>query len=133
MITEDRIAAKDKVRKALDAIDEILSGKDSFAATYMWDVLSALRGPDVDDQGLKDATTSVIRAAAFPKTSILSTMHGGRVGASMAPDTDAKANLRAGLATTQINHFMFHANVAFSVLGLKWKEKNEGLKNASNS
>ena len=59
------MATSDKLRKQLDQIDTWLCEE---GGEKLWDVLSALRGPDVDDTvDLKETTTIVIRAAAFPQ------------------------------------------------------------------
>lgn len=53
----------------LDMLDEFFAGGlvSEREQTRLWDVLSALRGPDCDDRELKTETTSLIRGAAFPK------------------------------------------------------------------
>lgn len=52
------------LREMLDVIDLYLSiGHHS---STLWDVLTALRGPDSGDEGLKETTTEVIRSVAFP-------------------------------------------------------------------
>ena len=54
-------------RLLLDAIDKHLTKRD-YAAAELWDVLTALRGPDCEEKtGEKDRTTLPIRAAAFPQ------------------------------------------------------------------
>lgn len=56
------------MKEVLDVIDEFLvqHGRDNEGA-MLWDVLTALRGPDSGDDEVKQATTVHIRAAAFPK------------------------------------------------------------------
>jgi len=56
-----------RVRKLLDEIDEMLLPGD-VAASELWNVLTALRGPDAEFDVIKDVTTAPIRGAAFPKT-----------------------------------------------------------------
>lgn len=58
---------KPAVREMLDKIDVFLSTAPIDEAQQLWDVLTALRGPDDDDPELKSRTTTHIRAAAFPK------------------------------------------------------------------
>lgn len=62
----------ENLREALDCIQEMLNNH-TYSAD-LWDVLTALRGPDCRNHKLKMATTAVIRDAAFPKhpTSLLS-------------------------------------------------------------
>lgn len=63
---------RDKVRRALDLIDEVLAEKNKDSADLAA-ILSALRGPDLDDDNddvrdLKSMTTAAIRTIAFPRT-----------------------------------------------------------------
>src|ERR1039458_1293987 len=53
------------LRAALNQIQDLLDGK-SFSAD-LWDILVALRGPDSRNRKIKNATTALIRLAAFPK------------------------------------------------------------------
>lgn len=55
-----------EARKMLDDLDEFLSRNDN-ASAEVAAILSALRGPDLDDVGDKRTTTMRIRRAAFPK------------------------------------------------------------------
>ena len=55
------------LREHLDLIDQWLS-EPSEHAVALWNVLTALRGPDSRNDPMKSATTAVIRAAAFPLT-----------------------------------------------------------------
>lgn len=50
----------------LDQIDEFLARGDAESAR-LWSILTALRGPDSEDEDIKLNTTAVIRAAACPK------------------------------------------------------------------
>lgn len=94
---------------------------DATAARQLWDVLSALRGPDYEIGSDKNATTAVIRAAAFPKT-----FSGGEraiiIPAHMAYDEVGNAQTR--LQMTESHHFKSHAKKAFKVLGLDWYDLN---------
>lgn len=55
----------EKLRKQLDQIDEWLTEE---GGAQLWDVLTALRGPDnSEDRYLKFLTTNHIRTTAFPK------------------------------------------------------------------
>ena len=62
-----------KAREVLDYLDDLFSDPGQVeAATEVWDVITALRGPDTFDheaaQTLKLDLTIPIRRAAFPKT-----------------------------------------------------------------
>lgn len=51
----------------LDMIDEWLNERSN-DAIFLWDILTALRGPDDDDPFVKEQFTTKIRTRAFPKT-----------------------------------------------------------------
>lgn len=55
------------MRDVLDLIDAVLLRRDEESAK-LWNVLTALRGPDSGDEALKLATTCHVRQAAFPRT-----------------------------------------------------------------
>src|SRR3990167_6582144 len=54
------------VRKELDRIERFLL-KGNQGAKDLWNILSALRGPDDGNLGAKSTTTIPIRQMAFPK------------------------------------------------------------------
>lgn len=55
------------VREALTKLEDVLIRGDKDASD-LWDILSALRGPDVAElQGVKGVTTVVVRRTAFPR------------------------------------------------------------------
>jgi hypothetical protein len=57
------------VRQFLDKVDTLLMELDHASRCNAMNVLSALRGPDKDeDKSYKAVATCVIREAAFPKT-----------------------------------------------------------------
>ena len=58
-----------KLRAMLDTIDDMLVVGDQNAAD-LWMVLSALRGPDINDWHLKVNCTIPIRRAALPRTAM---------------------------------------------------------------
>jgi len=121
---------KPELRKVLDTIDDYLATGDKGDSMALWDILAALRGPDKSyPEGtkywlsVKDVTTSVIRAAAFPKTAALSHRDGGRVRASMMPDDFKYARVRTDRDFPS-DHFTGHAHTAFQALGLSWYHQN---------
>jgi len=61
------------VRKALNQIENVLL-KNNADSQDLWNILSALRGPDTEEQGLKSYTIEV-RRHAFPKLTTLYTVH----------------------------------------------------------
>jgi hypothetical protein len=109
-----------KTRWMLDVIDTFLAEGDS-ASRDLWDVLTALRGPDdpnpygSDYAGLgRKVRTTRVRAAAFPKVAekAMATQE-GRVfhGAYFEIEADVK----------HVNnwHCQLHLDKAEAVLGLK--------------
>lgn len=122
---------KPKLRKVLNTIDNYLATGDEQDSMKLWNILAALRGPDklypeVNKYylSMKDVTTSVIRAAAFPKTAALSHSAGGRVCASMKPDDFNCARVRTD-KDFPFDHFTVHAQNAFWALGLSWECQNK--------
>lgn len=112
-----------KVRKMLDRIDAFLAkpGKES---EELWDILTALRGPDDQDNVVKEATTAVIRWQAFPRTARVRT-----VPAVFNGDTESFADSRNRWSASSF-HFWRHAGFAFAALGLKWSKINRRRKAA---
>ena len=107
-------------------------------AKKMWDVLSALRGPDIMDHWydpdaiggdpIKAATTGVIRNALGLPSQIPMQGYGPRTFYTMSnnPDSAALANQRADFARRKsYAHFLDHAHSAFKALGLKWHTENK--------
>jgi hypothetical protein len=122
---------KPKLRKVLNTIDNYLATGDKRDSMALWDILAALRGPDKEYPqvnkyylSMKDVTTSVIRAAAFPKTAEVSHRDGGRVCASMTQDGFDCARVRTDKDFPS-DHFTGHAQSAFRALGLDWNHQNK--------
>ena len=89
-------------------------------ARQLWDVLSALRGPDNENNEVKHATTAIIRAACFPKT-----YSGGDICIPATMCHDSERDRDARTASNKIGyHFRRHAQTAFDALGLSWHEVN---------
>jgi len=107
------------LREALDTIQEMLSG-NSYSAD-LWDVLVSLRGPDSRNKKVKNATTALIRTAAFPLRPCLER--------SVYATRDSKelAARRKSLFATKLdnNHFREHVKDSFAALGLRIEEINE--------
>lgn len=84
----------------------------------LWDILSALRGPDDQNAEMKAATTAVIRCKLFGAYTI-----DGIADANI--DTEEKAESRKRWVVSSISdHFIFHARSAFAALGMVWAQKN---------
>jgi hypothetical protein len=83
----------------------------------IWDVLSALRGPDDDTEVFKTATTEVIRwKLGFKKEIYFNT----------SPDSDPKVYTRKNMSASSAGyHFYSHALKAFTALGLEWDSLNK--------
>lgn len=58
------------VSEVLDIIDTFLAEMDHVQSKQLWNILTALRGPDDDNTDTKLKTTSPIRTAALPKTAL---------------------------------------------------------------
>lgn len=115
------------VKATLNVIDKVLSGKDQTAAVELWAVLSALRGPDFDrGYGAKKATTSVIRATAFPKADKKYHTAGLEIPASFRRDDFGAVEDRVNNKNifSKSIHFKQHAEAAFEALGLSWDTLN---------
>lgn len=78
----------------------------------LWDILTALRGPDDGDNNVKAATTGVIRHAVC----------GYDCPGMVNRDSKYEKHVRESLPD---NHFTRHAVGAFRALGLKWHEVNK--------
>lgn len=90
----------------------------------LWNVLTALRGPDNEDEDVKRATTEVIRWHFLGKDPNMDGFSGSFVG----PDDEGSRRLRVFLSgpsgAIELSHFRGHAKLAFAALGLKWDEVN---------
>lgn len=86
----------------------------------VWDILSALRGPDDDDLEKKLATTAILRAKVFPNGREWLETH----VADIMDDCRGFVSRRLSLPKTELEHFVEHARMAFRALGLKWDKEN---------
>ncbi len=91
----------------------------------LWDVLTALRGPDYsgpedvhEAADLKTATTCVVRDALGLTPARFET------GFSSHPDELLLASVRCVLNEKPSSHFVAHARRAFDALGLAWLRVN---------
>lgn len=101
------------LRQKLDIIDGWLC---ELGARDLADVLSAIRGPDSENDGLKSVTTMVIRTAAFPKTAAESTgWNQDYTGWMFAMPEDVYQN---PIFTEDSWHFRHHAELAAKALGI---------------
>lgn len=119
-----------EVRDILNKIDDILV-KDDQASQQLWDVLSALRGPDNGSATEKTPTTCVLRGKAFPKTLTRSMSNfqeniGGTHGALYERDRPGFAEDRRKIFYDyRKGHFEQHTRRAFLALGLSWETSND--------
>jgi hypothetical protein len=91
-------------------------------ARKLWNVLSALRGPDSTDFYLKNCTTEVIRHRLLGK-------RGGELCPSLvSPDDEKKRDRRRDMFQkfSQFDHFQRHARDAFKDMGMEWDKLNPG-------
>lgn len=111
-------------REMLDAIDAFLAAHTiDGEGGKLWDVLTALRGPDNEDVELKLTTTAPIRRAAFPKLqeSLQTTSREGTMrwvpGYSWTWPAMGDREKFTEVSAPRF-HFGWHANGAARVLGL---------------
>ena len=100
------------LRQALDQIQDMLDGEPYSAD--LWDILVALRGPDSRNVKLKNATTALVRSAAFPKQPCLERS----VFAHCDTPKLAKRRRKLFRKKKDLNHFREHISAAFESLGL---------------
>jgi hypothetical protein len=119
------------LRGILDKLDAVLNGPDMNLASQLWDVLTALRGPDSTASRrseIKYATTAVIRRVAFPKTAAI---NDNMIPAVFSSDSLNAQEIRTNelVLTGEVDkamgwHFDHHARIAFQALGLDWSAVN---------
>ena len=110
------------LRGALNQIERMLN-KQPYSAS-LWDILSAIRGPDSRNRKYKHATTTIIRSAAFPSRPCEERSFYGE-------DSAKSAEIRTRLfkSGADLDHFRQHVFDAFDALGLKIFEENCGAGN----
>lgn len=111
-------------RAVLDLIREFYLSEDvsDDEKGSLWDVLSALRGPDSESADMKDTTTAVIRQAAFGDLfdEFPAIMHrDDKEGAVYRGKMESAMHRGKGNA-----HFYRHARAAFHALELDWNCDN---------
>ena len=112
-MNDTKIQTPTTTRGMLDLIDKFLA-RCNRESGNLWDVLSALRGPDDEDEITKKRTTMLIRDAAFPRLKVrqrrtwMSGPSGRYPGMGGVPPYDS----------TGQGHFFVHANGAAKGLGL---------------
>lgn len=110
---------KTELRKALDVIDRVLVKNDDTAAE-LWDVLSALRGPDdMKEYKLKAAGTVPIRRAAFPLTTEAVATSGFTNRADFTVSTYQRPEDNNNGTWSFDTHVVSHIKRAADALGLK--------------
>jgi hypothetical protein len=89
----------------------------------LWDVLTALRGPDSPENrnSVKSATTEVIRLHAFPNAAAYNALYG-----DFSADSELRVERRAKMPSVG-GHFYGHAKEAFKALGLVWNRLNASI------
>ncbi len=114
-VPKKRAPAKRDWRKMLEAIATFVNVHDEHSKN-LWNVLSALRGPDNMDgvSAGKFCTTGVIRYAAG--------ITPGPTWMVVNPDTRERAGDRKH---TPSGHFQDHARKAFVALDMNWEVTND--------
>lgn len=109
---------KPATRKMLDAIEKFLLSKrnvDSGATRELWDVMTALRGPDRGGDASKEGCTIPVRRAAFPRIAKQCEFGGSATGALFST-TLFGAPVVGRTSVEEFAHFRFHARRAFQAL-----------------
>ena len=104
-----------KTREMLDWIDDFLVSH-SLEAAELWDVLTALRGPDSGELGNKLRTTVPIRVAAFPRTAAMPGEFNG--GARSRAIFEGSPQDFVWPDNDSIEHFDYHIRQAAHALGM---------------
>lgn len=121
-----------KVKNVLEQIDLILAEGDQ-DSRQLWDILTALRGPDkYVSSAVKVATTAIIRKTVLPKTAEANFKNGiDGIYAIFRDDSAASVDVRSKLRNSNEDdllapyHFVYHAKEAFRTLELNWNAFNE--------
>jgi len=108
-----------EAKRVLNVIDEALA-KGNKSSMQIWDVISALRGPDVHGFPSKAKTTVHIRTAALPKTA--KTTSYTTLPISFAHFASPLFDIEAGSLVS--DHFRLHIAKAAVVLGLVEENAN---------
>jgi hypothetical protein len=108
---------KRTTRQFIRGLRKTFRETDKKGREEIWDILTALRGPDDGSSTSKNAATCVIRYNVFGKKA----MHG--FPAMIHNDSQLDLNNRKTMAGSY--HFKSHAENAFKALGLNWNEVNE--------
>ncbi len=103
-------------KKFLKDLNGLFHSNSTKTCKEVWDILTALRGPDDSNSDVKSVTTEVIRHKIFGLDSKVENH------ANVSHDTPWKANERKKL---QYCHFEKHAQRAFEALGLYWGRENK--------
>lgn len=111
-------------KQVLDIVDTALARGNS-TSEKLWDVLTALRGPDTNEYYLKSEITVLIRRKALPKTT-KAHMDSGATLADFGYDEPKDAKIssgtvgyeREGYGYKRRGHFRNHAIKAAEALGI---------------
>lgn len=125
-------------KETLEKLREMLTVGDYTERKFLWDVVTALRGPDLGTHAAKNATTGVIRWHVLgPNAGRLMSddrfvdddeagVQHEKYGCLYGPDSAAHLEVRRSLISQiDMHHFRQHARGAFEALGLKWDAVNE--------
>jgi hypothetical protein len=109
-VSKKTVKKTDVVRSVLKRIDEVLARDDSDSEA-LWNILTALRGPDSDEWELKAATTERIRTVALPKTAYsnftasTASFSKGKIDKSILPDDHFGNHVRMAITALQGHGF----------------------------
>lgn len=108
-----------RVVAALKVVEDVLLSGNDMEARMLWDILTALRGPDFYIRDYKERTTNRVRAIAFPAIPLELWY---RVGATVKKDgRELSATDLEPIGCTELDnrgerHFRYHLRAAVSAL-----------------
>lgn len=124
-LKRSRVRAKKLIEQIVEVLNEDnhigedAGSENTSGGRALWDILTALRGPDGDDTRLKDETTAKVRAAIGMKA--------GNAGAAIVSDKkpfpstdsyDTSIHLKFLGSARNPNHFTRHYGLAVRALTL---------------
>lgn len=125
--------SKKDAKEVIHMLREAYAEMDFEEQCKLWDILTALRGPDNGRDDVKNATTAIIRAAVFGAEA--GTQLAERAFVKFQDETEyveMRTHLTDSLEKDKLvdtqYHFYDHAIQAFRALGLSWLQSNEEVK-----
>jgi hypothetical protein len=110
-------------KEMLALLDTFLSDADLTESKKLWDVMTALRGPDNKSDTFKDHYTIPVRVAAFPKLAAMNGRETGSIFYTFDDQHGYRPDSKDGGYGSPLEHFVQHAHKAAFALELtKYRE-----------